>query len=265
MSSSTRRAKGPIILPLLLISGGVLLLLNNFLIVQNFNLAHLLPLAFVVIGGQILLRGDWLPGSDFRTFGITRGSVESALLEIDAGEIDVSLQALQGRSQERLIAGQYAANARPELLVAGTHAQLRLDRARTPWFSFADWDLGLTSGLPWELIISTSTGVVNLDMTGLVVQKTAVYTGAGEIRLMAPQELFETIVLRSTLGNIHIIAAADTHTKITVQGGRLLTTHVDFARYTETAPGMYETLSSDTTVPSVTIQVSGGTGDVYLA
>ncbi len=264
MSSSARRAKGPIILPLLLISSGVLLLLNNFLIVQNFNLAHLLPLTLVVIGGQILLRGDWLPGSDFRTFGITRGSVESALLEIDAGEIDVSLQALQGRSQERLIAGQYAANARPELLVSGTHAQLRLDRARTPWLSFADWELGLTSGLPWELVISTSTGIVNLDLTNLVIRKTAVYTGVGDIRLIAPQELFETIELRSTLGNIHIAAAADTHTKITVQGGRLLNTHVNMARYNETAPGIYETTPLDSTLPSITIHVAGGAGDIYL-
>lgn len=228
-------------------------------------MAHLLPLTLVVIGGQILLRGDWLPGADFRTFGITRGSVESATLEVDSGEIDVGIQALQGRGQERLIAGQYAANARPDLLVNNNHAHLRLERARTPWLSFADWELGLAQGLPWELYISTSTGLVNLDMTGLIVQKAAVYTGAGEIRLTAPSEVFDAIHLRSTLGNIHITASPQAHTRIIVQRGRLFNVHVDTARYTETAPGVYETPAVDDDTPRVEIHLSGGAGDAYLA
>lgn len=265
MSGSARRAKGPILLPLILVGSGVLLLLNNFLIVQNFNLAHLLPLALVVIGGQILLRGDWLPGADFRTFGITRGSVESALLEIESGEIDVGIQALQGRTQERLIAGQYAANARPELFVTGTHAHLRLERSRTPWLSFADWELGLSSGLPWELLISTGSGVVNVDMTSIIVKKVAIYTGIGEIRFVAPTELFETIQLHSTLGNIYITAAPAVPTRITIMGGRLFNIHVDASRYTQTDPGVYETGAPATDLPAVVIQVTGGAGDVYLA
>ena len=104
---------------------------------------------------MILLRGDFVPSDEARSFGITRGSVESAALEISAGEIDVQAYALQ--REGRLIAGQYAANSRPTLDVQETHANLKMDRAATPWLSFADWRVALARDLPWSLFVTTQS------------------------------------------------------------------------------------------------------------
>lgn len=265
MTGSARSAKGPVILPLLVAVIGILLLLNNFLILRDFNIASLLPLLLVVMGGQILLRGDFVPGSDFRTFGITRGSVEAATLEINAGEIDVTLQALQGgRSQERLIAGQYAAGARPELRAEGVQAHLRLDRARTPWVSFADWELGLARELPWQLYVSTSLGQVNADCSNLVIEKALLSTGPGDIRFVIPLEAFEAILLKSTLGSIHVVTPPGVRARITIQRGRLFDVHVDKHRYTEEFPGLYLARAPHTDAPVVDIVIQGGAGDAYL-
>lgn len=266
MTGSAKSAKGPIILPLLLAITGVLLLLNNFLIVRDFNIINLLPLLLVVIGAQILLRGDFVPGVDSRTFGITRGIVEAAVLEISAGEIDVALQALQGgRSQERLIAGQYAAGARPELHVEGVQAHLKLDRARTPWVSFVDWELGLAQELPWQIYLSTSLGQVNADFSHLVIEKALVSTGQGEIRFTAPTESFEAILLKSALGSVHVVTPPGVRTRITVQRGRLFGVQADPARYTEEFPGLYLARDARDDAPVVDIVIQGSAGDAYLA
>jgi len=253
-------------LPLLLAVIGVLLLLNNFLLVRDFNILNLLPLLLVVIGAQILLRGDFVPGMDSRTFGITRGSVEAATLEVSTGEIDVSLQALQGeRSQERLIAGHYAAGARPELRVDGVQAHLKLDRARTPWVAFVDWELGLAQELPWQIYISTSLGQVNADFSNLVIEKALISTGQGEIRFTSPMEAFEAILLKSSLGSIHVITPPGVRARITVQRGRLFGIQVDASRYTEEFPGLYLTRDAHDDAPVVDVVIQGSAGDAYLA
>ena len=144
-----RATRGLALWSLALVALGIILLLDNFLLLSGFNAAALWPLVLVVLGAVILLRGDFVPSDEARSFGITRGSVESAALEISAGAIDVQGYALQRES--RLIAGQFAANSRPSLDVQGTHANLRMDRAATPWLSFADWKVGLARDLPWSL------------------------------------------------------------------------------------------------------------------
>jgi len=78
---------------LFLVIIGVVLLLNNYLLISGFNIASLWPLLLVIAGVVILLQGDLSDPSSTRTFGITRGTVESAALEVSAGEIDVHVRA----------------------------------------------------------------------------------------------------------------------------------------------------------------------------
>ncbi|MEL6148421.1 MAG: DUF5668 domain-containing protein, partial [Chloroflexota bacterium] len=86
-------SRGPVVWPLMLTLVGIVLLLDNFLLIP-LNTAALWPLLLVVAGAVLLLRGDFTPDDSTRTFGITRGSVEAALLEINAGEIDTRIGAL---------------------------------------------------------------------------------------------------------------------------------------------------------------------------
>ena len=223
-----KRTRQSLLLPLALVAVGIALLLNNFLLLSGFNVTALWPLLLVIAGAQILLRGDLLAGGEARTFGITRGSVESATLEVSAGEIDIAVRALQ--REGRLIAGQYAADSRPELLTADTHATLRLDRAATPWLSFSDWDVGLSPDLPWEVFISTSLGQARLDLSGVIVADAVIASGIGDIHVTTPQESLGAIQLRSALGNIHVSTPNGCGARITVRGGRLFSIHADGTR-----------------------------------
>ncbi len=254
--------RGPVLLPLILVAVGVVLLLDSFLLLGDFNVTALLPLLLVVTGAHILLRGDILPSLPARSFGITRGSVESATLEISAGMIDVQLRRLQ--REGRLIAGQYAAHSRPSLDVESTHALLRMDRAATPWLSFTDWQMALALDLPWTVYLSSSLGRVRADLSGLIVQEAVIATGIGALHCTLPDEAFGPIQLRSALGDIHVITPPGLTAQITVSGPRSFSLHVDETRYTEIAPGQYATLDAEPDLPVIEVIVRGTFGDAYL-
>jgi hypothetical protein len=248
--------------PLALVLAGVALLLNNFLLLSGFNLTALWPLLLVVVGAQILLRGDFIPRGDGRAFGITRGSVESVTLEVSAGEIDVNARPLQ--REGRLIAGQFAADSRPDLQVTETHAILKMDRAATPWLSFADWELGLSPDLPWQLYMTSHLGQLRLDLTGLIVSEGVIASGLGDIRLVCPQETLGTLRLQSALGSIHVNTPDGCNSRISTRKSRLFGVQVDEARYEEVEPGVYASRDSDEGAPLVEIRIAGTFGDAYL-
>ncbi|MEM9952949.1 MAG: DUF5668 domain-containing protein [Chloroflexota bacterium] len=249
----------------LLIILGVLLLLSNFFLLGDFDIVDLWPILLVVVGAQVLLRGDILPSQAFRTFGITRGSIESATLEINAGEIDVAIRALQTRNTERLIAGQFANQARPELDVRDVHAMLTLERSQTPWLSFADWEMGLSQDLPWQIVASTNFGQVTADLNNVIVQNALINTGIGDIHLVSPSEAFEPLYVRSLLGSITILTPLEHRVRISVEGGRFFGVTVNDDRYEEIEAGVYLSRDANDDYPLIDIVVMGTFGDTYLS
>jgi len=259
-----RATRGLLIGSLALIALGIVLLLNNFLLLTNFNVGAFAPLILVILGAIILLRGDLLAGGEARTFGITRGSVERATLDISAGEIDVSAQPLQ--REGRLIAGQYALNSRPALDVQENNATLIMHRAATPFLSFADWSMNLAHDLPWTIYVTTHLGQANFDLTGLIVQKAVIATGFGDIRLTAPQEAFEPLILKSALGNIHVIVPTGVNARVTISPSRFFQVRVDENRFRrEGTSNVYVARDVDPQRAPIDIYVSGTFGDAYLA
>lgn len=261
----SRNSKGPLVLPLIVALLGVLLLLSNFFLLGDFSILDLWPVLLVIIGAQILLRGDIVPSQDFRTFGITRGSIESATLDINAGEIDVTIRALQTRNTERLIAGQYANQARPELDVQDVHAYLTMDRRHTSWLSFANWEMGISQDLPWQIVASTNLGQITINLSHVIIQNALISTGIGDIHLVCPAESFEPIYVRSLLGSITVRSLEDYNVRITVEGGRFFGVTIDETRYQEIAAGVYMTRNADDTHPLVDIVINGTFGDAYLS
>lgn len=259
-----RATRGLLLWSLALTALGVVLLLNNFLLISGFNVGTLWPLLLVIAGAVILLRGDIVPSDEARSFGITRGSVESAALEVSAGEIDVNVVGLQ--REGRLIAGQYAANSRPSLTVQDdNHANLRMDRAATPWLSFADWHVSLAKDVPWSLFVTTHLGQVQLDLSGVILQRGVIATGFGDVRVVCPEEAFEPLFVRSTLGNIHIIVPPGQRVQVRASGARTFRVHADAARYEAQGNGVYVTRDGEHSRPLVEIDISGTFGDAYLA
>jgi hypothetical protein len=256
------RRNGPGLWPVLLVIVGVVLLLDNFLLLGDFNAVALLPLLLVVAGAQILLRGDLLTSTETRSFGITRGSVESGTIEISSGEIDVDIRALQ--REGRLVAGQFAVGSRPRLDVQDTYAHLIMNRADTPWLCFADWQIGLAHDLPWQFLVSTYLGQVKADLSNLITHEAVIATGFGDIHLVCPPEAFSTLYLRSTLGNIHVATPPGYNARIIVDAGRLFKVHADVYRYENPDPNTYLSTEVDEGAPPVTIHISGTFGDAYL-
>ena len=272
MTQRTRRSLpvgSPLVWSLLLIISGLALLLNNFLLVEDLTITNLVPLLLVVVGATILMRGDLLSDSRYQSFGITRGSVESATLEINAGEIDVNIRSLQQLNRDRLIAGHYAMHSRPQLTVEDVHAHLRMNRNFTPWLSMVDWEIGLAGNLPWQLIVSTSLGQVNLNLARVILSETMVSTGIGDIQFICPYEALQPIYLQSKLGNIYVTAPLGHQVQLVIQPhrGHLLDVHVDEARYQADDHDVNAFWAKDAVEdsPLVTVYISGTFGNIYLS
>ena len=262
---SDSKSKSPIIWPLALSAIGVILLLYNFILLGDLNIINLSPMILVIIGAWILLRGDIRPSGDAKSFGITRGSVESATLDIRSGEIDVAISMLPDSNQERLIAVRsYPVQSRPDLKVDGVHTQLTMHRRHTPWFSYTDWDFLVAQRMPWEFLISTHLGKVTVDLAEGIVSNVKVSTGFGNIDFVVPYEALGDIQITSILGNINISTPFGYNARFMVKASRFMSIHVDTTRYQLTDEGFYRSLDNDD-APSVDIEVSGVFGDVYLS
>lgn len=255
-------SRGWMLIALALLALGVVLLLQNFLLAGGTNLLTFWPLLLAAAGFVILLRGD-LFATAGKSFGITRGSVVSATLEVSAGVVDVRGHALG--KEGRLIAGQFAAGARPYLSVEDNHARLRFDRAATPLLAWGDWDLSLARDLPWDVRISSWLGTVDVDLAGLIVQRGQIGTGFGDIRITCPQEALEPIHVRSTLGTIRLDAPPGVNARVYVNGSRVFRTRVDTGRFELVAPNVYVTRNAEPDVPMTEFHLSGTFGDCYLA
>ncbi len=263
------RANAPLLWPILVVIGGIVLLLDNFLLLDDFNAYTLLPLLLVIVGTQVLLRGDLIANTEGRRFGITRGSVETATLEINSGEIDVEVRQLQDDwrlrdGQHALIAGQFAVQTRPHLTMNENYAHLKMQRKATPWYSFADWKMGVAYDLPWQILVSSSFGQLDLDLSRLIIHDAVIASGFGDIRLVSPVEAFEPLFISSTLGNIQIVTPEGYNTRIVIQGGRMLRVHADEIRYDAVDKNVYVSHEQAENMPQVEIRVRGTFGDVYL-
>lgn len=250
------------LLPLLLVVVGVLLLLDNFLLL-DVDLTPYWPWLLVLAGLQVLVKGDIAPSWQAHSFGITRGSVRSGTLEIESGEIDVQIRAL--RKPGRLISGQYTARSRPSLNVRNNHATLQLQRGQTWWLSMADWDLGLASDLPWGLLASSSIGNLDVDLRGLVLERAVIASGMGTVTAVAPDRASGPIFLRSTLGDVRVAVPEDMPATIIVKAGPFARVRVDSRRYEEVSENRYVTRDPGNTLQgALEITVSTVFGTIHV-
>ncbi|MFZ4826371.1 MAG: hypothetical protein ACOYLB_03360 [Phototrophicaceae bacterium] len=254
----------PFILPFVITLIGLALLLDRFLFFPNINLLSLTPLLLVMIGGVLLFQGDFVPDNATRAFGITRGSVQSATLELNSGEVDVVVGTLD--RTDRLIAGQYARSARPLLHVdeARAHTYLRMDRATTYWSNTASWEIGLATDLPWQPVISTNMGNVALNLHGVIVDGGVVASGIGDIQLVCPSETLRPLTLISQMGKIHVTCPIGSAVEVSIQGTGFSRVRVDQQGYEQVHAKQYRTVDAVADAPVVQLIVKTTFSDVYL-
>ncbi len=201
-----RSQRSPFLIPLVVLIIGGILLLNNFFLIDA-DITRFWPVMLILLGMQILIRGDLAPSWQAQTFGITRGSVESASLEINSAEIDVRLKGL--KRVGRLISGQYTARSRPRLSVRNNHATLAMQRSDTWLFSLADWDVALAQDIPWKILMSAHLGELQADLRGLQIERAHIATGIGNIKVICPDREVGTLYIRSTFGEVQVTVPPD--------------------------------------------------------
>ncbi len=255
----------PWLWPLVLMAGGVLLLLERFMLI-DVNLTPYWPVVLVVLGLQLLWRGDIAPSWQAHTFGITRGSVQSGSVEIESGELDVQLRVL--RKPGRLIAGQYTARSRPDLTVRNNHATLRMQRGQTWWLSLADWDAGLAPDLPWEILVSSTLGRLELDLRGLLVERAYASSGLGHVNVTCPEHAAGVVFARSTFGDVRVTVPPGSRAHVTIQPSVFGRVRVDSTRFQADGPGVYSTrdaASGDDQAIDLEIIAHTLFGSIYLS
>jgi hypothetical protein len=242
--------------PFVLIIGGALLLLGNFKLL-DLDVSSYWPVVLVLLGIQLLARGDIGLGWSDHTFGITRGSVQSASLEIESGELDVQIRAL--RKPGRLIAGQYTARSRPALTVRNNHATLRMQRGHTWWMSLADWDLGIAQDLPWEILVSAFLGRLDADLRGLTIARAYIASGLGHVSVACPLHADGPIYARSTLGDVRVSIPDRSLAIITVKTGPFGHPRVNSRRFREVTPGVYTNMPEGESGEQPNLEVTAST------
>jgi hypothetical protein len=251
----------PFIWPLILVVAGVLLLLNNFMLIP-LNVLEFWPIVLILVGLQLLWRGDLAPSWQAQTFGITRGSVTAGALEISSGEIDVRLQA--ARRPDRLIMGQYTARSRPSLTVRNNRAQLTMRRGNTWLFSFADWEVNVAQNLPWSLLISAHIGQLDVDLRGLQIAQAYVASGIGDIRLVCPVQPGGPLFARSTLGDVRLAVPEGIPALIRVKTSPFCRVLRHSRRFLEQPDQLIVTDTYSPEAPALDITVSSTFGNIHL-
>ncbi len=232
----TKRA--PWLWPIILIAGSTALLLDNFLLV-DLEIRAYWPVLLVALGLQLLVRGDIAPSWQAHTFGITRGSVQSASIEVESGELDVQLHALH--KSGRLIAGQYTARSRPELRVRNNHAVLRMQRGQSWWLSLADWDVGLANDLPWDVLMSSHLGELEANLHDLQIARAYVASGFGNVTITCPRSVDGPLFARSIFGTVRIALPVRSRAIVHIKSSPFSRVRVDANRFQEVEPGVYAT------------------------
>lgn len=257
----TQSSQTPFVWPLLLIVIGILLLLDNFLLI-SLNVLEFWPLVLIFIGLQLLWRGDLAPSWQAESFGITRGSVIAGALEVSSGEVDVRLRATQ--RPDRLITGQYTARSRPMLNVRNNRASLTMRRGNTWLFSLADWEVDLAPNLPWALLISTHLGQLDVDLRGLNIDRAYIASGIGNIRLICPDQVEGPILARSTFGDVRLALPEKVPAIIRIKAGPLCRVIRHSRRFLEQPDRIMVTDTYSPETPALDITVTSTFGNIHL-
>lgn len=255
--------RAPLFFPLTLVLAGVVLLLNNYLLI-NADLVSLWPAVLILIGLQVAWRGDLAPSWQAQSFGITRGTVESASLEISSAEIDVRLAGLNRAG--RLIAGEYTARSRPKLVVRNNHATILMQRGSTWLFSLADWNIQVAQDVPWAILLSSHLGELSADLRGIPLRRAYITSGFGDLQVIAPEQATGPVYMRSTFGDVQLILPRQLPALIRVQASPL-------ARILLPAPGLqkddtgqfYATAAYQSDQPFLEITVAATFGNITLS
>lgn len=255
---SRRGGRGGLLLPLVIVAGGVVLLLANFGVIELASLESILrlwPLLLIAVGLDVIAGRASLARAlssllvvcillgvgfaAFRLFAPDRWIAESQTVAVRLGDAgaaritlscdDCALRIGASADSDALVAGVLALrrDARLSQSVSRTDDTVFYELASRPrgWFPFgrrreiSTWELGVNRTIPVELLVSTGNAV-DLDLQNLLVTAVSVTAEGGTLILSSASSAAYHV-----LGDaITLLAAEDVGVRVDRSGSSTPTT-----------------------------------------
>ncbi|MBI3914858.1 MAG: hypothetical protein HY327_11825 [Chloroflexi bacterium] len=295
---STRRPS--LIIPLILITAGVLLLLSNlgYLPLSFWDTAaRFWPLIIIMIGVQIIFGRRSLVASlaiialwvglvgGALWFAFAQGSapvnvaltsdaiseplgeIKSAVINLDLGVSATTVKAASADSTD-LVSGTYrhAEGMRIEkkYQIVGNEGRLSLNETGTffPGSPQAKLDLLLSPRVPLQLNIDGGVGSATLDLSALNAPMIEIDGGVGSLALTTPQIGAMKIKVSGGVGNLQITIPPGVAARIRVNTG-IGGTNVDTARFPKSGE-YYQSADYAGAANRIDLDVNGGVGAIKI-
>jgi len=247
---------------------GLVLLLNNFGILGNFNIWQLMWPAFLILLGIWILFG--------RVFGKST-QVEHARVPLNgaqrarvrmqhgAGKLHVYAKDLPNDLAEGDFGGGLDLNTRRE----GDALVVRMG-VPVQWFPFSwlpgdtlDWSVGLKRGLPMSLDFETGANESEINLSELQVSELQLKSGASSTRVHLPQNAGQTRVsIEVGAASVDLYVPNGVAGRIRSRGG-ISSLKVDTARFPR-AGEYYQSTDYETAANKVDIDIQMGVGSTTI-
>lgn len=286
-----------IVFPILLISIGALVLLQNagLLSVNVWDLLwRLWPLLLVAWGLQGLLGRSALGALlavaltiglgagviwyatetgtlnaaplNSRTLRQALGDAQDAEVEIDFSIGTLSIASLTDSNQliEGTVTEGNGLTVNDSFNREGQTVRYRLDSEGIGFFFQGDvrWELNLTDRVPMDLQIHHGVGTMTADLARLNVRELTIDGGVGEIQVTVPNSGRPSIHVDQGVGTLRLIVPQAIEARLSLDGG-LGELRID-SRFRQVGEDVYETLGYAGAEERVDIQVDRGLGELIV-
>ena len=292
------RHRGQTVFPVFLIAVGTVLLLQALGVLSWglwVTLWRFWPVLLILLGLSIVLRRApaWIMSAivllalagmvgaayaihDSSDEGTYSGSFSQALegadkarVEVDFGAGTLSLTEL-ANSSENLVEGEFsgaAGEVKTSVRREGDEVTLKLSRDGAGWSWGVSpkevWDVGLSQRIPVDLDVDVGASDVDLDLSGLLVQKFSLETGAADVDVKFPQAAGETKAsIRAGAASLDLVIPEGVAASITIDSG-LSSIDVDEARFPK-AGDKYESPDFDSAQNKLTLDIDVGAASLKV-
>jgi hypothetical protein len=258
--------RGRIFWGVIIITAGILLLLDRLgLLPASFN-AIFWPLMLIVLGVSFLLGPVFGRGS-FKTEQLSvpldNSTVAEILLNHGAGRLQLHASDMPGV----LLEGSFRGETRHEVRRSGNTAFVKLSSEViiTPFMGHYDrsWDIGIARSLPIQLHLQGGASENDLDLTDLTVTQLHIETGASSTRVRMPAAAgFTRVKVESGAASVNISIPESAAARIHTSGG-LSSVSVNTQRFPR-VDGYYQSPNYETASNRIEMHLEMGVGSIEV-
>ena len=221
----------------------------------------------------ILIAQPPIPGLNF-TGNLQTTTISHPISGIESARADISFGAGTNHiyavgDSTNLIEGTLHTYAAPTFTVsqAGDRADIHLSPGSTnviapPFSAEEQWDVGLNSGVTYEVDLNMGVGKSTVDLSKLRLSGGDINSGVGNTEMSLPNKGQFTLTINGGVGALRIIVPRNMAVRVEVNGG--LGGFHSMARLQRLDHDVYQTAGFSSAEDAVTLLINGGVGSVTL-